>query len=92
MKVVDASVIVEMVAHDLDPDLLGDEDLAAPHLIDTEVTHVLRGLVLRGSLTKRATQAPGFSHGEDVSGATSLLTADVRLANSPGILCHIQIL
>lgn len=50
MKVVDAGVIVELVAGDLDPERLGDEDLAAPHLIDSEVTHVLRSLVLRGSL------------------------------------------
>ena len=51
MKVVDASVIVELVAGALDPDRLGVEDLAAPHLLDSEVTHVLRGLVLRGALT-----------------------------------------
>lgn len=50
MKVVDAGVIVELVAGDLDPERLGDEELAAPHLIDSEVTHVLRSLVLRGSL------------------------------------------
>ena len=51
MKVVDAGVIVELVAGGLDPDRLGVEDLAAPHLLDSEVTHVLRGLALRGALT-----------------------------------------
>lgn len=52
MKIVDAGVIVELLAGDLDPDLLGDEELAAPHLIDSEVTHVLRGLVRRGELSE----------------------------------------
>ena len=51
MNVVDAGVIVELVAGGLDPDRLGVEDLAAPHLLDSEVMHVLRGLVLRGALT-----------------------------------------
>lgn len=53
MKIVDASVIVELLAGDLDPDLLGEEELAAPHLIDSEVTHVLRGLVHRGGLSEQ---------------------------------------
>lgn len=52
MKVVDAGVVVELVAGGLDPDRLGADDLGAPHLIDSEVTHVLRGLVLRGSLSE----------------------------------------
>ncbi|WP_007024296.1 type II toxin-antitoxin system VapC family toxin [Saccharomonospora iraqiensis] len=52
MKVVDAGVIVELLAGKLDPDRLGDEELAAPHLIDSEVTQVLRGLVRRGSLSE----------------------------------------
>ena len=51
MNVVDAGVVVALVAGGLDPDRLGAEDLAAPHLLDTEVTHALRGLVLRGALT-----------------------------------------
>ena len=51
MKVVDAGVIVELVANDLDPDALGDEELVAPHLIDSEVTNVLRRLTKRGVLT-----------------------------------------
>lgn len=52
MRVVDAGVVVELLADGLDPDLLGDEELAAPHLIDSEVTHVLRSLVHRNVLTK----------------------------------------
>ena len=51
MRVVDAGVVVELLAGGLDPDLLGEEELAAPHLIDSEVTHVLRGLVRREVLT-----------------------------------------
>lgn len=53
MNVVDAGVIVELVANDLDPDRLGDDELIAPHLIDSEVTNVLRRLVVRGALTER---------------------------------------
>jgi len=51
LRVVDASVIVALVANDLDPDRLGDEELATPHLIDSEVTNALRHLVLRGDPT-----------------------------------------
>ncbi len=52
MRIVDAGVVVELFAGNLDPDRLGDEELAAPHLIDSEVTHVLRGLVRRGVLSE----------------------------------------
>ena len=48
---VDAGVVVEMVAADLDPAALGDEELAVPHLIDSEVTNVLRRLERQGILT-----------------------------------------
>lgn len=51
MKVVDAGVIVALVAGNLDPALLGDDELATPHLLDSEVTNALRRLVLRGDLT-----------------------------------------
>ena len=51
MKVIDASVIVELVANDLDPDHLGEQELAAPHLVDSEVTNVLRRLVINKILT-----------------------------------------
>ncbi len=51
MRVIDAGVVVALVAADLDPDRLGDEELAAPHLLDSEVTNALRRLVLRGDLT-----------------------------------------
>jgi predicted nucleic acid-binding protein len=53
VRIVDAGVIVELLAGDLDPDLLGQEELAAPHLIDSEVTHVLRGLVHRRELSEQ---------------------------------------
>ena len=51
MKVIDANVVVELIAFDLDPSLLGVEPLAAPHLIDCEVMNSLRGLELEGELT-----------------------------------------
>ena len=64
MKVVDASVIVELVANDLDPDRLGDEELAVPHLIDSEVTNVLRRLVAHKVLSDKqgTTALDGFTH------------------------------
>ena len=52
MRIVDAGVVVELLAGSLAPERLGDEELAAPHLIDSEVTHLLRGLVRRGVLTE----------------------------------------
>jgi predicted nucleic acid-binding protein len=51
LKIVDAGVVVELVVGGLDPDGLGDEELAAPHLIDSEVTNALRRLVSQGFLT-----------------------------------------
>ena len=53
MKVVDASAIVELISNDLDPDRLGDEELAVPHLIDSEVTNVLRRLVAQKILSDK---------------------------------------
>lgn len=61
MNVVDAGVLVELVAHDLDPARLGEDELAVPHLVDSEVTHVLRRLVLHGVLTEE--QGAGALHG-----------------------------
>lgn len=63
MRVVDAGAVVELLVGRLDPDRLGQEELAAPHLIDSEVTQVLRGLVRRAALTvKQAERAmDGFS-------------------------------
>jgi predicted nucleic acid-binding protein len=125
LRVVDAGVVVELVAGSLDPDLLGDQELAAPHLIDSEVTHVLRSLVLRRSLSEEqgVLALAGFTrltitrfpadwlrprmwalrHNlsaydatyvalTEMSGATSLLTTDARLANAPGLQCDIQVL
>jgi len=124
LRVVDAGVVVELVADNLDPDRLGDDELAAPHLIDSEVTNVLRRLVLRGHLTEAAGRLAldGFSrlaltrfpadwlrprmwalrHNlsaydatyvalAEMSGATALLTTDRRLADAPGIRCHVDV-
>ena len=125
MKVVDAGIIIELFANDLDPDLLGDEELAVPHLIDSEVTNVLRRLVAQRVLSDNqgTTALEGFSRMTltrypadwlrprmwtlrhnlsaydatyvalaETIGATSLLTTDARLANSPGINCRIELL
>lgn len=125
MRVVDAGVVVELVAGALDPDRLGDEELAAPHLIDSEVTHVLRGLVLRGRLSDEQgllaldgfirltlTRLPAdwlrprmwalrnnlsaydatYVALAEMTGATSLLTTDARLAKASGAQCDIQLL
>lgn len=63
MRVVDAGVIVELLANDLDPSRLGDEELAVPHLIDSEVTNVFRRLVVQAVLTEKqgAAALEGFS-------------------------------
>lgn len=55
-------MVVELVAGNLDPARLGSEDLGAPHLLDSEVMHVLRSLVLRGALTasQAAVAVEGF--------------------------------
>lgn len=57
MNVVDAGVVVELLVGDLTPDRLGTEDLAAPHLIDSEVVHVLRTLLRRDELTDAQAEA-----------------------------------
>ena len=49
----DAGVIVQLTGFDLDPDRMGDEELVAPHLVDSEVLHALRRHVLLGNLTER---------------------------------------
>ena len=63
MKVIDAGAIVELLVNDLDPARLGDEELAVPHLIDSEVTNVLRRLVAHQVISdKQGTAAlDGFS-------------------------------
>ena len=122
MKVVDAGVVVEPLAGSLDPERLGDEELASPHLIDSEVTHVLRGLVRRGALSEAGDSRTGrisSTHAHPVPGGWlrprmwalrhnlsacdaayvalterrhALLTTDARLANTPGLECHIEML
>jgi predicted nucleic acid-binding protein len=110
---------------EVDPDRLGDEELAVPHLIDSEVTNVLRRLVVQNILTdKQGTSAlDGFiglvltrfpadwlrprmwalRHNlnaydatyvalAEMTGATALITTDIRLANAPGINCPIELL
>lgn len=60
MIVVDASAIVEvLVGRDVHDDLLDavSGDVAAPHLIDTEVLSVLRGLVLGHKLSAAEAQS-----------------------------------
>lgn len=118
-------MVVELIASDLDPARLGDEDLGAPHLLDSEVMHVLRGLVRRGALSaeQAAAALDGFfalaverfpadwlrrrmwelRHAltgydatyvalAELTGATSLLTTDRRLARAPGIRCTVELL
>ena len=53
MKVIDAGVLVELIASDLDPETLGEDELAIPHLADTEVLSALRSLAGRGELEPR---------------------------------------
>ncbi len=125
MRVVDAGVIIALVANDLDPDRLGDEELAAPHLIDSEVTNALRRLVLRGDLTDEqgSVALEGFIRFTltrfpadwlrtrmwalrhtlsaydatyvalaEMTGATTLLTTDARLATAPGVQCTVHVI
>ena len=51
MRVLDAGVVVELLVGRLDETALGEEEAGVPHLLDSEVTSVLRRLVLRGDLT-----------------------------------------
>lgn len=51
MIVVDASAIVDLLVGALAFDRFDNEELAVPHLIDSEVVNVLRGLVRNGALT-----------------------------------------
>jgi predicted nucleic acid-binding protein len=55
MMVIDASAVVHVLVaternSDLVATILADDDLHAPHLLDIEVTHVLRRLVLLDEL------------------------------------------
>ena len=50
MRVLDAGVVVELLVGRLDETALGGEEAGVPHLLDSEVTSVLRRLVLRGLL------------------------------------------
>lgn len=57
MNVIDAGVVVELLVGDLPYESLGTDDLAAPHLIDSEVMHVLRTLARREALSDEQAQA-----------------------------------
>ena len=50
MRVLDAGVVVDLLVGRLDETALGGEEAGVPHLLDSEVTDVLRRLVLRGLL------------------------------------------
>ncbi len=50
MRVLDAGVVVDLLVGRLDETALGGEEAGVPHLLDSEVTNVLRRLVLRGLL------------------------------------------
>ncbi len=51
MRVLDAGVVVDLLVGRLDETALAGEEAGVPHLLDSEVTSVLRRLVLRGDLT-----------------------------------------
>ena len=53
---IDAGVVVALLVGDLDPERVGEEQLAAPHLLDSEVLNALRRLVLHGNLTEQQGQ------------------------------------
>lgn len=58
MLVIDTSAALAAVLDDphvprLKSRIAGDDDLRAPHLIDVEALHVLRGMVMRGSVDER---------------------------------------
>jgi predicted nucleic acid-binding protein len=50
VRVLDAGVVVDLLVGRLDETALGGEEAGVPHLLDSEVTSVLRRLVLRGLL------------------------------------------
>ncbi|MBM6622297.1 hypothetical protein JTF08_11820 [Micrococcaceae bacterium RIT802] len=54
----DAGVVVELLCGHLDPERLGDEELAVPHLLDSEDPNVLRRLVRRGALSQQQGELP----------------------------------
>lgn len=64
MIVVDAGVIVDLLLGSLDPSCLGAEELAVPHLVDSEVTNALRLLARRGAITEHQADSAfeGFAH------------------------------
>lgn len=57
MIVLDAGIVVAMLVGGLEPERFGDEELAAPHLLDSEVLNALRRLIMRNELTEAQGQA-----------------------------------
>ena len=51
MRVVDAGVVIAVLAGTADPEGLVDDEIAVPHLVDSEVPNALRRAVVRGALT-----------------------------------------
>jgi predicted nucleic acid-binding protein len=49
--VVDAGVVIAVLAGTADPEGLVDDEIAVPHLVDSEVPNALRRAVVRGALT-----------------------------------------
>jgi predicted nucleic acid-binding protein len=49
--VVDAGVVIAVLAGTADPEGLVDDEVAVPHLVDSEVPNALRKAVVRGALT-----------------------------------------
>jgi predicted nucleic acid-binding protein len=57
VRVIDSSVVIDVVAGRVPAETLQDGEYAAPHLIDSEVLHALRRLERTGRLT------PAVAHG-----------------------------
>ena len=51
MRVVDAGVVIAVLAGTADPEGRVDDEIAVPHLLDSEVPDALRRAVVRGALT-----------------------------------------
>jgi predicted nucleic acid-binding protein len=65
--VVDASAVVDFVALRRNaalPDRMSASGLHAPHVVDVEVTHALRGMVFRGELSLERAEAARADHAE----------------------------
>ena len=91
MLVLDTSALLDALA-EIQPDpalvrrLADDSDLHAPHLIDIEILHALRGLVRAGKLSPdRAEDVRTDVSDLAITLNAPLVTCDARLANAPGV-------